>query len=237
MSIQRTFLIISCLVMLPAASWGQTRSQHYGNTLTRQTQTAFMTMDYGLLTYESKAVASNATAPVTRFRVGGYAGENRVLGVFLDTEQARTSFNLNKSSIGTRWQDLYMRFRMDFISLDLIGGLANIDIKREEGAAANIYGYGIGGGAAIDLPLNRSIVVHLHGKSVLTSEAHEESGRQVALGRRDHAEANVAFDIDERFLDVLFGYRYRQYNIKIDETQTKEVQSAPYAGMRLGIYF
>lgn len=219
----------------PAAA--QTVSQVYGGTLTRQTQTAFVTGDVGLQTYESESIDSNATAMSKNVTVGGYAGESRTLGIFARSSESTTKFDLNDSEVDTTWRDLYLQYRLGFISLSGIASMAEIGASQEEEDLYRIYGTGYGAGATISAALSEELIVKAAAKAVMTPTAHDRLGGDVEVGQRQEAEAEASLDVIHRYVDLLLGYRYRTYRITVADEDSAETQSAPYAGMRFGVYF
>ena len=97
------FVALLGLCLFTSQALGQTRSQVYGTTLTKQTQAAFVQYDYGWQTYRSEAAESNATANVQSITFGGYAGESRRLGVYFSSDSSQTTFDLNNSDVATTW--------------------------------------------------------------------------------------------------------------------------------------
>jgi hypothetical protein len=228
--------LASAAALLGHEATAQTRSQITGNTLTRQTQTAFIEADIGQQTFESEAVESNATSTVTRIRIGGYAGENRRLGVIASATDSETPFELNDSKVRTAWREVAMQFRFGYVNPSIIA--ANTEMRLKNGTdSLDIYGTGIGGGLSINIPLTQWIVLNAAATSVQPTKSHDRNGHDVKLGRRDEVDLGASLDLVEKYVDVLVGYRYRQYDLEIAEETFKETQSAPYAGLRLGFYF
>ena len=228
--------ILTMAVMTSAAS-GQTRSQVYGGTLTQQTQTAFFAADVGFQTYESESVESKDTSPAYNYRVGGFAGEDRVLGVFANIADSTTPFELNESRIRTAWRDLAIQYRLGFLYPTVYATSSELTLTAEGVEDIHIFGTGFGAGLAVQVPITKQIIVQADAKSINTASAHDRYGAEVDVGRRDEAELSASVDLVERYVDLIVGYRYRNYDLTIEDTKSVETQTTPFGGLRLGLYF
>ena len=109
--------ILFSIFLLAAPTMAQsTRSQVYGGTLTRQTQTFSVQSDVGLQTYESEAAGSNGTTSASTFKVGGFAGEARRVGILVTSANSTTNFQLNQTAVRSGWRDLDLQLRLGFIN-------------------------------------------------------------------------------------------------------------------------
>ena len=215
----------------------QTRSQVYGGTLTQQTQTAFFAADIGYQTYDSDSVSSKDTSPAYNYRVGGYAGENRVLGVFANVADSTTNFELNASKVRTAWRDLALQYRLGIFSPSVIATSSELLLSSTDQQDIHIFATGLGAGLAVHIPLTDKIIVQADAKAINSSNAHDRYGKEVKVGRRDEAELAASIDVVERYVDLLIGYRYRSYTLDIEGDVATETQTTPFGGVRLGIYF
>jgi hypothetical protein len=57
------------------------------------------------------------------------------------------------------------------------------------------------------------------------------------MGDRQEADVHIAFDITDRLIDLIVGYRMRAFEIETPTEVFKEKAQGIYAGLRLGIYF
>ena len=228
--------IAGLLISLPAYSQA-TRSQVYGGTLTRQSQTFYAQSDVGLQTYESSAVDSNATATVTSYKVGGYFGEARRLGLSVASAESITPFELNDTRVRSGFRDVELQLRLGFINPYIVATDNEINVKANGENFLHIHGQGLGLGANVQVPMTENIITTVSAKLVNTTKAYDRYDHDVEIGPRTEIDASAAVDVTRHLVDAYIGYRRRAYSIKVDGANAQEVQSIPYAGLRLGVYF
>lgn len=230
-------LFVLAMAVSCGDAYGQTLSQTYGDPLTKQTQTLFVRADANYTTYQSGAVNSNASATTTTFTAGAYAGESRRLGVFLTANDQRIPFELNNSEATNAWRDLYFQARFGWFYPSVILSQSEMTIDRGNETILDCYGNGAGGGLGFFMPVNTFIVVYGEGQSVVTQHVRDHADRKVEVGARNEGEAGASIDVIHGFVDFILGYKYRSYSVKLEDVAYNEVQTAPFAGMRLGVYF
>jgi hypothetical protein len=214
-----------------------TRSQVYGGALTRQSHTFYIQSDVGMQTYESAAVDSNATSTVQSYKVGGYFGEARRLGLAIGSSEAVTPFELNDTRIRSGFRDLELQVRLGFLNPFVVASDNEINIKTNGEDYLHVHGQGMGVGANIQVPMTAEIITTVSAKVVNTTKAYDRLGHDVTIGNRTEIDANAAVDVTEHMVDAYVGYRRRSYTLKVDGVEASELQSIPYAGLRFGVYF
>ncbi len=233
-----TIGLLICTLLMATPSMGQaTRSQVYGGTLTRQTQTFYMQSDVGLQTYESEAVASNATTSASTFRIGGYAGESRRVGISFTSAASDTAFQLNNTEVRSEWKDFDLQLRLGFINPFLVVSDSEMVIAGDELEDLHIFSQGVGAGATIQAPLTDYIIATASTKHVVSTKAHDRFGHEVKMGARSEVDFNAAIDVSEHVVDYYVGYKARTYSLTVDGVEATENQSMPYTGVRMGFYF
>lgn len=216
---------------------GKTRTEFTGSVLTKQTQTAFVETDFGVQTYESQGVESNASTTAMTYSVGGYAGEHRRLGVFATIANSETDFALNQSSVGTYWRDLSLQMRLGAFYPKIIATSSEIKVNDEAGNRTHIFSTGVGAGIDAYYAITQKIIVNAKAQQIDGSSSHDKFGSAVEVGSRKKFEVGAAIDIIPRFLDLMAGYRVRSFNYTIEGQSFTDKQSTPYTGLRLGLYF
>jgi hypothetical protein len=215
----------------------QTTSQVYGDTLTRQTQTFFVTAEADWTTHNSQAVESNTSAATSSVSVGGYSGESRVLGVFFNSINQDLNFALNESSIRNNWNDLRLEARLGFIYPSVGVSMNQSKMVKAGETLTNFYGTGPNAGLGTKIPMTKTIMVEAEAFVSSTTAAHDKDGKDIEVGLRKEADIHATVDVTAQLVDFIIGYRAREYGVKVDDKEYKEVQSAPFAGLRLGMYF
>ncbi len=105
------------------------------------------------------------------------------------------------------------------------------------GAVLTRSSLAIEGGASDIGTLYPGIVLNADVMVVKSTHMFDKLGGTTKMGDRQEADVHIAFDITDRILDLLVGYRVRNYDI-ITATETfKEKAQGVYAGIRLGVYF
>lgn len=225
------------LLGLSTSTLAQTRSQVTGSDLDRQTMTAYLQADVGMVTYESDTVNSKETSQNSSWTFGTFAGEARKLGITLHSSDADVPFTLNDSKMHTSFRDLRLHSRLGWFSASIAAALNEISISNPETDVVDLYGSSLGAGLSLNIPLwDRAVITFDH---VFFNKAKilERNGRNVELGQRQDSEVSASFDVTARILDFLVGYRRRSYDLAIDHVKNKEVQMGAFVGFRLGMYF
>ena len=116
-------------------------------------------------------------------------------------------------------------------------GQNELKVKRDGVEAADVYGTNVGGGLKVAVPLTSSILVHADGRTLTEVTTHDKDAREASSEGLLEGEVAASVDIIEKYVDVVVGYKHRSYSFKVEDETFDEVQSAPFAGMRLGLYF
>ncbi len=219
------------------ATLAQTRSQVTGSDLDRQTMTAFIQADVGMDTFESDTIKSKESSQSSSWTFGTFAGESRKLGVTLHSSDNEVPFTLNDSKMRTSFRDLRLHTRLGWISPSIAAALNEISISSADTDVVNIYGSSLGAGLALNIPLWNRAVINFDHVMFNTARVLEKEGRDVKLGQRQDSEISASFDITDRILDFIVGYRRRAYTLTVNDVENKELQTGAFVGFRLGMYF
>ncbi len=232
----RIFTVALILTAAPAAL-AQTRSQVYGNDLTQQSQTVYVQAEAGVTTYESQAAGSKETKSAMTTVVGGWFGEERVAGASVTNSESTVPFSLNASSMHTAFTDVRAIVRLGWIMPSVGVSLSEVEVAKESAKQYSVYATGANAGLAVGVPLNKTMVVFGDGLAVKAMRGFDRLGGAGKMGDRTEFNAGVSFDVTERMLDLLVGYRARTYEIQSAEKTYEEKTQGAYAGLRLGLYF
>lgn len=215
----------------------QTRSQVYGDELTQQAQTVYLQEEGGITTYESEAAGSKETKQALTTTVGGWFGENRLVGATATNSESSVPFSLNDSQMHSAFTDVRASIRLGWLMPSLGVSLSEVEVSRADEKTVSLYSTGANAGLALGVPLNKTMVVYADGMTVKAMRGFDRLGTSSQLGDRQELNAGVSFDVTDRMLDFLVGYRARQYEIKEQAKSYKERMQGAYAGLRLGFYF
>ena len=229
--------MVAALVVGNRAYAEMPTSKVYGDTLDRQTQTAYVKADVGWATYESGAVSNNATGVANTFEVGGAAGTSRTLAISFQSSQADIPFAVNATAVSMAFNDVKLRYRIGYLYPTIAGTMSRIKISEDKVVLHDVFGSGGGGGLGVKMPITKEIMFEGEGLVFKTVESHDKIGGTTRMGDRMEGSGVVAFDLTSDLVDFMIGHRYRRYSMRIDERDTDEVQSSPFVGLRLGVYF
>jgi hypothetical protein len=229
------FVLASGLTALPAAA--QTRSQVYGGALTQQAQTVYVRGEVGMTTYESEAAESKETQTSQTAILGGWAGEDRIIGAQIVSSEADVPFELNDTNMRTAFRDVKIMGRLGWLVPSLGVSLTEVNISQDDVESVAIYSTGASAGLAIQIPVAPFLVVEAGGQAVKSTKVYDKLDQDTKLGQRTEANLEADFDVTDRLVDLIVGYRVRQYDLQIGEETAKEKSQGAYAGIRLGLYF
>lgn len=236
--IRKISLLTLSLIGLSAGSLqAQTRSQVTGDSGAKQAQTLFVRGEFGSTTYDSQAAASKETASSQSLEVGGWFGESRIIGLSIRNQVDVVPFSLNNSESESNFSDVRLKARLWGIIPSVGVSLSEVDVMREEIKTVGLFGTGMNVGLGGTFTLYPGIVLNGDYMVVKSTRMFDKLGQGTKLGDRSEADVHISFDITERLIDLIVGYRLRQYEIEtIDATFTEKAQGI-YAGVRLGAYF
>lgn len=229
-------LVSSGLVAATVAS-GQTRSRVYGDQMTKQSQTLYFQGDVQATTYESEAAGSKDSNETTSLTVGAWTGEGRILGFEMKSTDADTKFNLNGSSVRTSFKDVRMMTRLGWIQPSIGATLSEIDVKSSEANTVGVYSTGLNAGVKVAVPVTLELVTYAEAAISHPTKTYDKLDQGTKLGDRSDADIGASYDLTETAVDLLVGYRVRNFKIDTDSASFNESTSGAYAGLRLGLYF
>lgn len=229
--------ILMLTPFVSTAALAQTRSQVYGSALTKFTQTAFVRGEYGFMTYESETTNSNATGTALTMAAGGYAGEHRLLGVYLTRHQSKIDFSLNSSSSETIFNDLCIQPRFWYFLPSVVATWEEFRIKRSATETLDIKAHGWGGGLGIHVPITSMVMIFGDGQYVVNRWALDANGQTVKLMPRTEIDVGASIALFADFVKLTVGYRHRMFGLEIAGVEYAETQSSPYFGAQAGLFF
>lgn len=231
--------IVTALAFLTATphAGAQTRSQVYGNDLTQQSQTVYVAGEAGMTTYESQAADSKETKASLTSTVGGWFGEERIAGASVTNSESEVPFSLNGSSMHTAFTDVRAIVRLGWIMPSIGVSLSEVEVSKNGDKQLSVYATGANAGLAVGIPLNKTMVVYGDGMMVKGMRGFDRLGGSTKMGYRKELNAGVSFDVTERMLDLLVGYRARAYAVESAEKVDDERTQGAYVGLRMGLYF
>lgn len=224
-------------IALASPALAQTRSQVWGGPLIQQAQTVSVEADLGMTTYESEAAGSKETKESSNITMAGWAGENRIIGASITSSEANVPFTLNDSKMKTSFRDVRLMARIFWLIPYVNVSLSEIDVTKADAAIVGLYGTGMGAGLALAIPLHDRLVLQAEGGQTQSSKVYDKLGADAKLGARNDADAHLSFDITDRIVDLVVGYRLRSYEIETADATYKEQSQGAYVGIRLGLYF
>jgi hypothetical protein len=228
-------VVSSGLMALPAAA--QTRSQVYGGALTQQAQTIYVRGEVGMTTYESDAAGSKETQTSTTGILGGWAGEDRIIGAQISSSQADVGFELNDTDMHTSFVDVKLMGRLGWLVPSIGASLTEVSISAEDVETVALYSTGASAGLALQVPVAHFLVVEGGGQVVKSTKVYDKLDAGTKLGDRKEGDLHASFDVTDRLVDLIVGYKIRQYDLEVGEETKRERSQGAYAGIRLGLYF
>lgn len=232
-----SFVALASFATFSSIANAQTVSQVYGSALTRQTQTVFARGEAGWTTYDSEAAESTATAGTSTYTVGGYAGEDRLLGIMFSSTDHRIPFKLNDSEANNSFRDLRVQGRLGWIYPSFVASQTEMKVTRGDEVVTDFYGNYVGGGVGLYVPLWRKLVVHGDAMVMNATQVTDKNQREIKLGSRQEGEVAASVDLTDQLLDLVVGYRLKKFSVEVDGESYDESMSSPFAGLQFGFYF
>jgi hypothetical protein len=218
-------------------AFSQTLSQVYGDSLTKQAQTIYIKGTAGSTTFDSEAAGSKETRTTSEMEFGGWMGEKRIMGLKVGHSYHDVPFELNQSHSRTAMTDVRLLARIWFLQPSVGISLTEWDVTNATAPVVGLFATGINAGLGLIFNLHQGLVFNadlMHVQSLRTFDKLQQSS---TLGTREDMDAHFAFDLTERIVDFVVGYRMRRYSVTIDETAFKESSQGAYVGLRMGYYF
>jgi hypothetical protein len=233
------FIAVLAFAGLTSASMihAQTRSQVYGSSLTKQTQTFYVQGDIGITTVESDTVQSKETINATSWEFGGFAGEGREIGLAFQGAQHNIDFSLNNADMQTNWQDAVMIGRLWWLYPKVTAGLSRVKISADNQELVNFYAPTIGAGLGLYIPLWDRIVIATDYMVRKAQRVQDSTDHEVAMGNRVDGQVAISVDVTPQMFDLVFGFRHKSYELTVDGQKFDESAQGPFLGTRMGFYF
>ena len=130
-----------------------------------------------------------------------------------------------------------MLVRIGWLMPSLGLSFADIGVTQEQTELVGLYSTGVSAGLNLAIPLYYRLVVSGDAMTVRSNKTYDKLGLGTKLVQRDEFDANIAFDLTERIVDLLVGYRVRRFTLANEEQSFGELSQGAYAGLRFGIYF
>jgi len=199
--------------------------------------TVFIHTDAGLNTYKSELVESNDTAIASRFQLGVYAGEEKVVGFVVRMEMLNVDFELNDSTLTLVSQDTFARYRWHFLYLGI--AISNVAVgatsQGEDLADVSASGYGVNMGAMY--PFQRTSLLSLDVTLISPADVQNLLGDEpVSMGLRTEIDLNARFNLTQNLIKLLVGYRMRQFSVTTTNTFA-ESDASTYFGLGFDMFF
>jgi len=235
-----TLSILALLLVAIAPSdfaYGQTRTLVYGTELEKQTMTLFVQGDTSMMAWESEAAASKETKQTNTIGLGGWVGESRNVGIIMSSSDTTIPFSLNDSSLRVAQRDIKMKSRIGFIYPTVAATLTEVNVKKAGVTTTDLYATGYGAGIEGQVPLHRMVMVNAEVLGYRLPSSYDKTGQEVALGNRIEGDANLNFAVTDRAVDLLVGYKYKEWSLEVNDEVSNERAQGAYMGLRLGLYF
>jgi len=159
------------------------------------------------------------------------------LGVYLSANDQTIPFALNNSLVKNSWRDLRMQARFGWFYPSLAVSMSETKVHRDTTEIADLYGTGYGGGLGFYAPLTATLILHADSLVIKPQTNRDSSGNSAETGTRTEADFGASFSAIPLYLDLLCGYKYRQFSLSSNDEEFIETQSAPYVGIQIGAYF
>jgi hypothetical protein len=225
------------LAFMPARAFSQTMSQVYGDSLTKQAQTIYVKGSAGMTTFDSEAAGSKETRTTSDMEFGGWMGERRVMGLKVGHSYHDVPFELNQAHSRSAMTDVRLLGRIWFLQPSIGISLTEWDVTSAGEPAVGIFATGLNAGLGFIMNLHQGLVFNADMMRVQSLRTFDKLERNSTLGTRDDADAHFAFDLTDRIVDFIVGYRMRRYEVTIEDSTFRESSQGAYVGMRLGYYF
>ncbi len=234
--------IIMCLLTLGIGglariSAAQTASQVYGDSLTKQAQTIYVKGTVGMTTFESEAAASKETQSTIEEEFGGWLGESRIAGIRVSHARASVPFELNAAQAQSTLTDVRVQARLWLLQPSIGISLSELDVERAGERTVGLFATGIIAGLGLIVNLHQGLVFNADLMKVFNTRSFDKLSTGSSMGDREDSDAFFAFDLTDRIVDLLIGYRSRRYTVNTAEGALLESSQGAYAGLRLGYYF
>lgn len=199
-------------------------------------KTIYLNSDYALTTHKSKLVGSNDTGSSLRYRLGFNVGDQKELGVVLQTESSAIKFLLNDTSTSLLFRDTRITYRLGYFYFGAVSGYAEAGAVAADGTdmfSGRGTGYGYIAGAF--LPVGGRSLLQIDVASVGTSSfLNKDESVTVSLGSRLDIDISGHIPISKKFMTLDLGYRQRSLPIVYNNTSYTEAMQKTYIGFTVG---
>ncbi len=199
-------------------------------------KTIYLNSDYALTTHKSKLVESNDTGSSLRYSLGFNVGDQKELGVVLQTESSAIKFLLNETSTSLLFRDTRITYRLGYFYFGAVSGYAEAEAVAADGTdmfSGRGTGYGYIAGAY--LPVGGRSLLQIDIASVSTSSfLNKDETVTVSLGSRLDIDISGHIPISKKYMTLDLGYRQRSLPIVYNSTSYTESMQKTYIGFTLG---
>ena len=205
----------------------------------RLTPTIFADVEYGLTSYQSEIVKSNAIGTNFTYTLGAHIGEKKNLAVLTKTTMISVDYTDNESLLSLKWNDLYVRYRVKYVYLSVLVSNYLLEILKgtsELKTDLSILGNGYGGNAGVDIFLGRNIIWNIDANYLFMVSAKDLTRENVSMGERIDVNTRFSFLITKSLLHLYIGLRYQSYSVTLDSSYKEQERNA-YVGVRANLYF
>ena len=221
---------------LPLAH-AQTRSQVYGDDLTKQAQTVYLSATSSMTSFESQAAGSTETQGSNVFEIGGWFGEARLAGLKISSSRVSIPFSITQSSSQQAFTDVRMTMRLLWFTPSIGVSVSEVDVQQAGIKTVGLFRTGINAGLGLNVGVYKGVVVSADAMTVRSDRVYDKLAQDGKLGKRDEIDGRISFDLTERIVDLIIGYRMQRYDISTASQIFTEQNQGAYAGLRLGVYF
>ena len=207
-----------------------------GAGLGKGIQSASIDFDYQFAVLKSNTVAGTDFGDSSRIGVSAYTGKERELGLALTRDQTSTKFSQIDSSMQTQWTDFAINYRFWWFTPSIILGSCAIAASGPTGSLTDAICLTTGAGLKGQYAAGAKAIAYLDSRFVSATKVRDLAGSNVKIGMRTDIDFGVTLRVF-LLLDVMTGYRLRLFDVSIDGTNKSEVQTGPYAGLKIGATF
>ncbi|MCX6132076.1 MAG: hypothetical protein NTX25_23850 [Proteobacteria bacterium] len=225
------------LLSLGSLAKAQTLSQVYGDSLTRQAQTLYIKGTVGMTNFDSQAAGSKETRTTSEQELGGWLGESRIAGIKITNSDSSIPFELNHAQSHINITDVRLLARIWCLQPSVGISVSEIDVSQASEKVFGLMSTGINAGLGLIVNLHQGLVFNADFMKVHESRSYDKLNLKSSLGDRTDADAHFSFDLTERMLDFIVGYKMRDYTMSTEQNIYKESSQGAYAGLRFGFYF
>lgn len=199
-------------------------------------KTIYFNADYGLTTHKSELVESNDTGSSLRYSLGLNVGDQKQLGVVLQTESSTINFLLNETSTAVLYRDTRITYRLGYFYIGVISAYAQASAVAADGT--DIFsgqGSGTGFAAGAYIPVGGRSLMQIDITSAgIADFLNKDENVEVKMGSRMVIDIAGHIPISKRYFNLDLGYRQRTQPFTVAGTSTSETVTTTYVGFSIG---